>query len=227
MPSRLILAGALAATAAWLAASPAAVQEPTPAAQPPAACRVAPRPPDELAAIVAAASPVPEFRSVDVAADLPRGEPADAETAAAITDAAREFAGCLNAADYPRLLALMSERSIGGVVEQWGGLDDLLAETGTPSADVRGRQVIKRVIVSWVRVLPDGRVGAVVVWVIERSGDPAEMGPSLEVNFRIYERSRDRWLFDEEISGFNRGSELDRADGGWLLDEDVIGIPYL
>ena len=57
---------------------------------------------------------------MDTAADLPRGKPADAETAAAITDAAREFAGCLNAADYPRLLALMTERSVRGVVEQWG-----------------------------------------------------------------------------------------------------------
>jgi hypothetical protein len=160
---------------------------------PPAACQVAPRSPDELAAIVAAASPVPEFRSVDVAADLPRGEPADAETAAAITDAAREFAGCLNAADYPRLLALMSERSIGGVVEQWGGLAGLLAETGTPSADAGGTHVIKRVVVSWVRVLPDGRVGAVVEWKGKNVG---------EANFEIFVWDGGRWRLDEEISGF-------------------------
>jgi hypothetical protein len=180
-------------TAAWLAVGSAAAQEATSVVGQPAACRVAPRPPEELAAIVAAASPVAEFRSVDVAADLPRGEPADAETAAAITDAAREFAGCLNAADYPRVLALMSEQSIGSVVEQWGGLADLLAETGTPSADVRGRQVIKRVIVSWVRVLPDGRVGAVVEWKGKNVG---------EANFEIFVWDGERWLLDDEISGF-------------------------
>ena len=197
MSKRLLLAGALATTAAWLAAGPAAAQEATSAVGPPAACRVAPRPPDELAAIVAAASPVPEFpsvdTSVDTAADLPRGEPADAETAAAITDTAREFAGCLNAADYPRLLALMTERVVRGTVEQWGGLADVLAETGTPSADAGGTYVIKRVIVSWVRVLPDGRVGAVVEWKGKNVG---------EANFEIFVWDGGRWLLDDEISGF-------------------------
>jgi hypothetical protein len=193
MPSRLILAGALAATASWLAAGPAAAQEPTPAARPPAACRVAPRPSEELAAIVAAASPVAEFRSVDAADDLPQGEPADAETAAAISDAAREYAGCLNAADYPRLLALMTERSVRNFVQQWGGLADFLARTGTPSADAGGTQVIERVVVSWVRVLPDGRVGAVVEWQGEDVG---------EANFEIFVWDDGRWRLDDEISGF-------------------------
>ena len=78
MSRRLVLAGALAATAAWLAAAPAAAQEATSAVGPPAECQVAPRSPDELTAIVAAASPVVEFRSVDTANDLPQGEPADA-----------------------------------------------------------------------------------------------------------------------------------------------------
>jgi hypothetical protein len=120
MSARLALAGALAVTAAWLAAGSAAAQEATSAVGPPATCQVAPRSPEELAVIVAVASPVAELDSVDTAAGLPRGKPADAETAAAITNAAREFAGCLNAADYPRLLALMTERSVRGVVEQWG-----------------------------------------------------------------------------------------------------------
>jgi hypothetical protein len=186
-------AGALVATAAWLAAGPATAQEATSAARSPATCRVAPRRPEELAAIVAAASPVPEFRSVRRAADLPQGEPADAETAAAIADAAGEYAACLNAADYPRLLALMTERSVRGVVEQWGGLTDVLAQTGTPSADAGGTQVIKRVIVSWVRVLPDGRVGAVVEWKGKNVG---------EANFEIFVWDGERWLLDDEISGF-------------------------
>jgi hypothetical protein len=193
MPRRLILVGALAATAAWVAAGPAAAQEATPVVQPPTACRVAPRPAEELAAIVAVASPVPEFRSVDTAADLPQGEPADAETVAAITDAATEYAGCINAVDYPRLLALMSERSVGGVIEEWGGLAEILAETGTPLADAGGTYLIKRVIVSWVRVLPDGRVGAVVEWKGKNVG---------EANFEIFVWDGERWLLDDEISGF-------------------------
>jgi hypothetical protein len=120
MSARLALAGALAVTAAWLAAGSAAAQEATSPVGPPATCQVAPRSPEELAVIVAAASPVAEFRSVRRAADLPQGEPADAETAAAIADAAGEYAACLNAADYPRVLALMTERLVRGAVQQWG-----------------------------------------------------------------------------------------------------------
>jgi hypothetical protein len=115
MSARLALAGALAVTAAWLAAGSAAAQEATSAVGPPATCQVAPRSPEELAVIVAVASPVAELDSVDTAADLPRGEPA-----AAIADAASEYASCFNAADYPRVLALMSERVVRGTVEQWG-----------------------------------------------------------------------------------------------------------
>jgi hypothetical protein len=193
MSGRLVLAGALAATAAWLAVGPAAAQEATPATQPPAACRVAPRPSEELAAIIAVASPVAEFRSVDAAADLPRGEPAGAETAADITDAAREYAGCLNAADYPRLLALMTKRVVRSFVQQRGSLADILAQTETPSADEGGTHVIDQVTVSWVRVLPDGRVGAVVEWQGEDVG---------EANFEIFAWDGGHWRLDDEISGF-------------------------
>ena len=74
-----------------------------------------------------------------------------------------------------------------------GGLTDVLARTGTPSADAGGTQVIKRVIVSWVRVLPDGRVGAVVEWKGKNVG---------EANFEIFVWDGERWLLDDEISGF-------------------------
>jgi hypothetical protein len=72
-------------------------------------------------------------------------------------------------------------------------LADLLAETGTPSADTGGTHVIERVVVSRVRVLPDGRVGVVVEWQGQNVG---------EANFEFYVWDGERWLLDDEISGF-------------------------
>jgi hypothetical protein len=91
-----------------------------------------------------------------------------------------------------------------------GGLTDILARTGTPSADAGGTQVIKRVIVSWVRVLPDGRVGAVVEWKGKNVG---------EANFDIFVWDGERWLLDDEISGFVWTEQEEEEIGGYVPAE--------
>lgn len=113
----------------------------------------------------------------------------------------REFAGCINAADYPRWLALMTDDSLSEVV----GPDDVadyFAPTGTPvfgNDDEEDGPFIATVVVRDVRVLGEGRVGAVVEWGVANNPDPE---PSTETNFHIYERVEGRWLLDEEIGSF-------------------------
>jgi hypothetical protein len=188
-------------------AAPVAVSAARKNALPPTPCTVQPRTEAEVAAIVAA-TPTPGIDDgldpdgwAPSPADLPRGESADPETVAAVTAAAREFAGCINAADVPRWLALMTDRSLPEVVGP-DGVTAMFEATATPSpVEIVGPE-IARVRVSNVRVLPDGRVGAVVVWGVTHNPDPK---PSNEANFHIFQRVGDRWLLDEEISGYVQG----------------------
>ena len=195
----------LALVMAVIFAAPVAASAARKDALPPTPCSVQPRTEAEVAALVAAATPTPggdERLAPDgwasSPADLPRGEPADPETVAAVTAAAREFAGCSNAADLPRWLALMTDRAIPEVVEP-DGVAALFEATGTPFPVEIPEAEIATVRVSDVRVLPDGRVGAVVVWrVTQHLGEKH----SPEANFHIFQRVGDHWLLDEEISGY-------------------------
>ena len=188
-------------------AAPVAASAARKDALPTTPCTVQSRTEAEVVALVAAASPTPgddEGLAPDgwasSPADLPRGEPTDPETVAAITAAAREFAGCINAADFPRWLALMTDRALLKVVEP-EGVAALFGASGTPFPVELSEPEIATVRVSDVRVLPDGRVGAVVVWKVRQ--DPGEK-PSPEANFHIFQRVGDHWLLDEEISGYVR-----------------------
>lgn len=202
MPKRAI---AVAALAGVILAGSVAAQEPspaanaTPAASTPTECRVEPRTAEEVGAIVAAATPAPLTESISAEDDLPQGAPADAETAAAVTALEREFAACLNAEDWPRWLALLSEDAIDSFIGP-DAVAELFAPAGTPFPNSNGEQApIETVVVRDVRLLPNGRVGAIVEWIAP--GTP-ELPPSSETNFHVYERDGDRWLIDDEISGF-------------------------
>jgi hypothetical protein len=205
------LARSLAAAALLSLATALAMPVASPVAQrnklPPTTCTVEPRTEEEVAALVATATPTPEPDEgaatdrdewADSPGELPQGEPADLETVAQITAAAREFAACLNATDWPRSLALMTGRSIAGADDP-GDISSLFASAGTPVPSTGdGPSEIAWVRVSDVRVLDDGRVGAVVVWGVTNNPSPK---PSPEANFHIFLRVDNRWLLDEEISG--------------------------
>jgi hypothetical protein len=191
-------------------AAPVAASAARKDALPPTPCTVQPRTEAEVAALVAAATPtagVDEGRDPDgwasSPADLPQGEAADPETVAAVTAVAREFAGCLNAANFPRWLALLTDRALPEVVEP-DGVAALFEATGTPVPVETPEPEIATVRVSDVRVLPDGRVGAVVVWMVKQY---AGEKPSPEANFHIFQRMDDHWLLDEEIGGYVRAQQ--------------------
>jgi hypothetical protein len=200
----LAVAGLMALAVALC--GPAASVSAQRAKQAPTACTVEPRTPEAISALVAAATPVaepadavsdPETWAASPA-DLPHGEPADLRTVAEITAVAREYAGCLNAGDMPRLAALMTDRSIVEIADP----DDVagpFAMAGTP-VPVSGEVPLEIawVRVSEVRMLDDGRVGAVVIWGIPNNPRPR---PSPQANFHIFERVGDRWLLDHEITG--------------------------
>ena len=118
-------------------------------------------------------------------AEIPEGIPADAETIAAITALEQQYAACLNAGEFRRAAALVSEElrplsvafseSFHGVAIPATPIPPPLTAQ-IPSVQVRG-----------VRVLPDGRVAAIVDWLGEE-------------NVHLYEQIEGRWVFADEIS---------------------------
>ena len=110
IPFATTLAGASVAAGAT-----AAVQEATPIAEfvtpDPSECRVEPRTMESLLAAVAtpAAGTPADASSSPVAAE---GEPADADTTAAVVAAAREVFACLNAGDFLRAYALLTDEAL-------------------------------------------------------------------------------------------------------------------
>ena len=172
----------------------------------PAPCRVEPRTQAEVERIVSETGPGPGAAAS--AADLPAGEPADRATVAAIVALERELAGCLNAFDYPRWLALQTAGAVAESVAP-GEVADLFAGVGDPAvyfgegaaADVPG---IAGVVVRDVGLLRDGRVGAVVEWRGPTGHGGRPRGDSFvvadETVFRTYTEVDGRWLIDGELA---------------------------
>ena len=180
---------AVALLAALLCGGGAGAQTFVPAGTPVSryACTIEPLSEAEIAAAqqrAAAATPVVgDNRPVE---DVPTGMPADDETAAAVTAVEMEYAACYNAGEMRRLLAL--------TVDPW--LSDVASyaadpETGrrfaTPEPWPQDRQIEKVVLLDPV-VLPDGRVGALVVW------------NGLETNFHLFQKVDGAWKLQDEIS---------------------------
>lgn len=195
----------------------------------PTACAVEPGTAEAIPTVGAAATPTPESIGGtaaggdrdDLPAALPQGDPADPETVVAITAAALEFAGCLNTNDPTRWLALTTDRLAAQIVRSAGGDGpDFAAALGSENIP---RTEITTVRVRDLRVLADGRVGAVVVW---RADDAKGGYPIREARFHVFARAADRWLLDEEIGGNleerNRAGPPDGDAATQPLDDDEI-----
>jgi hypothetical protein len=126
-------------------------------------------------------------------ADLPAGEPADAETVTALAALEAEFADCQNAGELRRAASLLAGEFLREFL-------DLTVVEGFPGnrfehpypfpVDER----LASALVQDARVLPDGRVGAVVEWV--KASDPQDETsgePYRELNFHVYERVAGQW----------------------------------
>ena len=178
----------------------ATAQDATPAAFPvtpdPAECQVAPRPRDEVLALlaatpVAAASPAAGLpTSVATEDQLPAGESADPATVAAVVATAYELIACNNAGDFARVFAFYTDdlirRVFGGDPALAAQVGRALAATPAPMAATRTELLDVR----GVRVLADGRVGAVI-----EDRNPQRTAAF----FAILVRAGDRWLVDGQI----------------------------
>ena len=205
------LAVGVVATLAFLgagAAGWAAASTPTPGRAEvidPAECRVAPRSPENIAALLATPIALPGATPPAVAGrvgsedDLPRGAPADAETVAAVAEVERHLAACLNAGDLPRLLALLTDDAARALlafpIENVEGARTVADLVATPASPVREGERIALFPVRGVRVLPDGRVGAIV-----ETGFVGALGTVARSVFHTYERRGGRWLVAGEIA---------------------------
>lgn len=169
------------------------VPAPTPDVPRPAACRVEPRPlplfPAATPGAEPAATPAPLVTPTPFAA--PEGQPADEATVTAVTATIRESLACLHAGDYRRAYALFTDRFLR---QLFGGPDTIdpaiAAALEAPPRRVPRNQRLTLVAVSDVRLLADGRVGAVV-----QTRNPLETF----ADYLILIRPDDRWLIDERV----------------------------
>ena len=191
-----VLVGLLAA-----GRSPAAAQEGTPAALPrtpdPAECRVEPRSLESMLALVgtppADVSGQEAAPPVTPAPDLVgRGQPADAATVAGVTATVTELLACFNAGDVLRAFALFSDdlirRELGPI-----SAEEIPFIQASPVATAEEERTAL-LNVREVRVLEDGRVGAVVT-----VADPTDEGEGPAAAFLVFVRDGDRWRIDEFV----------------------------
>jgi hypothetical protein len=187
------LAGAAASPAA-AAAEPAA--SPTAAAAEPT-CAVAPRTADEVVALLfpdgTPAAGATSAATVEVG--LPLGAPADPATAAAVEATVREFVACVNAGEFGRFLALLSDAFLVRELADPGlTADDWRAALGLPPELLASEAPIRVVAVTDVSVAPDGRVVAVVV-----ADDPTGPPEAPESSLFYFVQVGDRWLVDGAV----------------------------
>ncbi len=190
-----------------IVSAPAAAQDATPSALPitpdPAGCLVEPRTIDDLYTLLGTPVPAPpEARqsmstpaSSSTEVSLPAGEPADSATATAITATIVEAYACFNAGDYLAAFALYSDDALQRFTEQEPFTEDIAAFfLATPEAFPENfRSSV--LAVRDARVLPDGRVGALV-----DTNDPTAPPEGADVDFVVFVEQEGRYLIDEEIT---------------------------
>lgn len=175
------------------------------AAAPPAAaidipgpeeCTIEPKPPSAfLPEGTASPKPAPTSQP-DVGTDgftWPQGELATNAEIEGITRTIREFHACANAGDYPRRLALYSDRAIRPQFEALdaAGWQNALNYAATPAAVVPEGQRGWIETISNVRRLPDGRVGA-YIGAVDPINHPHQVNAVV-----IFAKTGERWLIDE------------------------------
>ena len=197
-----ILLVALAALATpLLARAQDATPVPSPAANSlapsPEECTVEPISPERLTQVIATPVPAVSPEATPVGSPtpfaMPAGQDADEATVAAITAAVREYIACINAGDLARALALYSDRGLrdllGAALANGATAQQILDALPTAHPLPEDQRTLIYGIDD-VRVLPDGRVAALVIGYDLSKPNPP--GPAL-----IYFVKVDgRWLVD-------------------------------
>lgn len=208
MLSCLAASGAFAAT--MIAAAPAAAQETSPAAGSEIiACTVEPRDPDILAGLYfdELGTPVstPTLMTVATEADLPSGDPVDAETEAALNAVLAELFVCFDSGQYARAFSLMTDNlalqtgpDVANPAEDTPEEIRALLESqlATPSAydpSQEGRLSPDIGVGRDIRMLEENRVGG--IWAFQ--GDAV---------FVVFEEQDGRWLAHEFIDILDGGA---------------------
>ncbi len=178
------------------AASPEATRD-VPA---PTECQVEPRSIDGIQDLLDATAGTP-VASPAATADTPgTGEPAPDDVIAGVAATSREFIACINAGDYLRLFALMSDSYLPRYLrEQDLDSPDILALlAGQPQALDPADQT-EIVSVHDVLIYPDGHVSAVVT-----GDDPSSPSPARSPTFLMVQTGSgddsERWLVDGVVS---------------------------
>jgi hypothetical protein len=183
-----LVVGPVAGTAQ--VATPVAGPIALPATPQPDECVVEPRTVDELLELVGTPEPfAPPPQNAAPLTPAPRpttppSEPADAATIAGITATAYHYLACVNAGDMLRGYALYTDEFV-----RTGIFIDPAMER--PPVAVPPDQRVTLLDVVYVRVYPDGRVGAVIV-----IDDPLAPSPA-EPYFFVFREVDGVWLFDE------------------------------
>lgn len=190
--------GAVAISALVLAPLPGRAQEGSPAAGEGIVCAAEPHDIEELIgfyfSLEGTPLATPEMASAASEAELPSGEPADAETVAAVHAVLEQVFVCFETEQYPRAFALMTEdlaRRVGPDLsnpdedspEDLRALFERQLAVTPPAGAVLQTEIGQG---RGVRVLEGGRVGG--VWTVE--GDAA---------FVVFEQVDGVWLLDEII----------------------------
>jgi hypothetical protein len=160
----------------------------------PAECDVEPR---SLASVNAfAGTPVaePSTPSANVPFVLPPGSPASQEIVEAITAATRILLACNNTGDRLRTLALFTDDAIRDYNATVPITDEVLAGWAATLAPYAEPDWIALVAVLDIRVLADGRVGALVE--IDIPGAPPTR---TEFRFYYFEKENGRYLIDRIV----------------------------
>ena len=148
------------------AAQPGMAQEATAVALPvspdPALCTVEPRPLADFETLVAApdASPAAAPEATPESFVPPTGEPADAETAAAVTQTAVELFACYAAGDFLRAAALWTDDYLAAEDTRLSYTEDDLAFLAATPVPEEPEVRLTLLALREMTVLSDGRVGA-------------------------------------------------------------------
>ncbi|HEY7031771.1 MAG TPA: hypothetical protein VH482_10605 [Thermomicrobiales bacterium] len=175
---------------------PAAVaaQEASPVAElgPPSAseCVVQPRSEAEIAALSGTPTATEKGNEASAPMELPEGTQVDEATQAAIEQTLREVVACAKAGDVARLLALYSDEAIRRFVL---ANEPVPIVPGQPSGETGTRPATPPAnadvtpVVQEARMLPDGRVAALVT----------SVAPGSRAEVVIFVQSGERWVIDE------------------------------
>ena len=184
----------------------ATAQDASPARDVPAAseCDVAPAEISTLLGSAAGADPnSPLFSTQPVdEATLPDGPAVTDEELEGITDTVHQLVACANAFDPLRILALISDQYIGQLAnaalaaqEQPELAEQLLVRFPVPLGAVSGGEPVADVPIRDARLLPDGRIGAILESTIANAS-----GDDVTALFYVaFVEGDDRWLVDEVL----------------------------